>query len=118
MCAHPPSPSPPQLQFDVTNTLEDQLLTNVRVEMEEPDGFKVVECIPIESLPYNKPGTTYTIVELAEPDTGRERTLCLLSVCDDGSAKFVHGNALPPVICAPSGISLLPNPRGSARSSQ
>ena len=75
VCSHwlvYPSPSllPPSRQFDVFNTLEDQLLSNVRVEVEEPEGFKVVGCIPIESLPYNKPGTTYTIVELAEPDTG------------------------------------------------
>ena len=54
----------------MANTLEDQLLTNVRVEMEEPEGFKVVGCIPIDNLPYSKPGTTYTIVELAERDTG------------------------------------------------
>ena len=54
----------------MANTLEDQLLTNVRVEMEEPEGFRVVGCVPIESLPYSKPGTTYTIVELTEQDTG------------------------------------------------
>ena len=65
-----PSLPPPQRQFDVANTLEDQLLTNVRVEMEEPEGFKVVGCIPIDNLPYSKPGTTYTIVELVERDTG------------------------------------------------
>jgi len=90
VCGVPTHPltTPPQLQFDVTNTLEDQLLTNVRVEMEEPDGFKVVGSIPIESLPYNKPGTTYTIVELVEQDTGRDSTLCLLLVCYDGSASL------------------------------
>jgi coatomer protein complex subunit gamma len=57
------------LQFDVTNTLNDQLLEDVRVEVEEPDGFEVVGHVPIAKLPYNNPGTAYTIVKLGSPDT-------------------------------------------------
>ncbi len=57
-------------QFDVTNTLNDQLLENVRVEMEEAEGFSVVSCVPIDKLPYETPATTYTLVELQDPNTG------------------------------------------------
>ena len=57
------------LQFDVTNTLNDQLLENVRVEMEEAEGFSVVSYVPIPSLPYDKPGTTYTLVKMNDPNS-------------------------------------------------
>ncbi|KAK3761531.1 hypothetical protein RRG08_051219 [Elysia crispata] len=55
-------------QFDCTNTLNDQLLEKVTVEMEPAEGFEVTKYIACQSLPYNKPGTTYTLVRLpAEP---------------------------------------------------
>ena len=54
----------------MTNTLNDQLLEDVRVELEEPDGFEVVSFVPIAKLPYNEPGTAYSIVKLNSPDTG------------------------------------------------
>ena len=57
------------MQFDVTNTLNDQLLENVRVEMEEAEGFSVVSYVPIPSLPYDKPGTTYTLVRMNDPNS-------------------------------------------------
>ncbi len=57
-------------QFDVTNTLNDQLLENVRVEMEEAEGFTVLSYVPIAKLPYDTPATTYTLVELNNPNTG------------------------------------------------
>ena len=53
----------------MTNTLNDQLLENVRVEMEEAEGFSVVSYVPIPKLPYDKPGTTYTLVELNDPNS-------------------------------------------------
>ena len=54
-------------QFDCTNTLNDQILENVKVEMEPSDGeFEVVTYVPRSSLPYNTPGTTYTLVKLPE----------------------------------------------------
>ena len=56
-------------QFDVTNTLNDQLLENVRVEMEEAEGFSVLSYVPIAKLPYDKPGTTYTLVKMNDPNS-------------------------------------------------
>ena len=54
-------------QFDCTNTLNDQILENVKVEMEPSDGeFEVVTYVPRSSLPYNTPGTSYTLVKLPE----------------------------------------------------
>lgn len=56
-------------QFDCTNTLNDQLLENVTVEMEPAEGFEVTKAIPLQSLPYNKPGSTYTLVRLPTEPT-------------------------------------------------
>ena len=53
-------------QFDCTNTLNDQCLENVTVHMETSDEFEVLKCIPCPSLPYDSPGTTYTLVRLSE----------------------------------------------------
>ncbi|XP_062568051.1 coatomer subunit gamma-2-like, partial [Saccostrea cucullata] len=53
-------------QFDCTNTLNDQVLERVTVQMEPAEGFEVLKMIPCPSLPYNKPGTTYTMVRLPE----------------------------------------------------
>ena len=54
-------------QFDCTNTLNDQILEDVKVEMEPSDSdFEVVSYIPRPSLPYNTPGTTYTLIKLPE----------------------------------------------------
>ena len=54
----------------MTNTLNDQLLENVQVEMEEPEGFSVLTYIPIPKLPYGHPATTYTLVEMNDLTTG------------------------------------------------
>ncbi|XP_059169133.1 coatomer subunit gamma-2-like [Physella acuta] len=56
-------------QFDCTNTLNDQLLEKVFVEMEPAEGFEVLKYINCPSLPYNKPGTTYTLVRLPTEPT-------------------------------------------------
>ncbi|XP_078340160.1 coatomer subunit gamma-2-like [Crassostrea virginica] len=53
-------------QFDCTNTLNDQVLERVTVQMDPAEGFDVLKSIPCPSLPYNKPGTTYTLVRLPE----------------------------------------------------
>lgn len=37
--------------------------------MENNDGFKVVKTIPALWLPYGKPGTTYTVVQLPDDRT-------------------------------------------------
>lgn len=56
------------LQFDCTNTLNDQVLEKVTVAMEPSDGFDVLKYIPCPSLPYDTPGTTYTLVRMPEDD--------------------------------------------------
>ncbi|KAL4226660.1 Coatomer subunit gamma-1 [Mactra antiquata] len=55
-------------QFDCTNTLNDQVLEKVTVAMESSDGFDVMKYIPCASLPYDTPGTAYTLVRLPEDD--------------------------------------------------
>ena len=59
------------IQFDVTNTLNDQLLEDVRVEMEESEGFSILSTIPIPKLPYGQPATTYTLVEMEDASIGK-----------------------------------------------
>ncbi|CAG2194926.1 coatomer subunit gamma-2-like [Mytilus edulis] len=56
-------------QFDCTNTLNDQVLENVTVHMDPAEGFDVMKYVQCPSLPYNKPGTTYTMVRLPEDPT-------------------------------------------------
>ncbi|XP_045165335.1 coatomer subunit gamma-2-like [Mercenaria mercenaria] len=56
-------------QFDCTNTLNDQVLGKATVSMEPGDGFEVIKYIPCASLPYDTPGTTYTLVRLPEDPT-------------------------------------------------
>lgn len=64
-------------QFDCTNTLNDQVLENVRVEVEPSDGeFEIVNHIPCPLLPYNQPGTTYTLVKLPEDPTSGKYSIC------------------------------------------
>ncbi|XP_019365186.1 PREDICTED: coatomer subunit gamma-2 isoform X3 [Gavialis gangeticus] len=55
-------------QFDCTNTLNDQLLEKVTVQMEPSDAYDVICCIPAASLPYNQPGMCYTLVQLPQDD--------------------------------------------------
>ncbi|XP_033167913.1 coatomer subunit gamma isoform X3 [Drosophila mauritiana] len=50
-------------QFDCLNTLSDQILENVRVELTLPDGFTTRAVIPCPKLPYNDLQTTFVIVE-------------------------------------------------------
>lgn len=56
-------------QFDCTNTLNDQVLEKVTVQMEPSEGFEVLKCIPCPSLPYDTPGITYTLVRMPEDNT-------------------------------------------------
>lgn len=57
------------LQFDCTNTIEDQILENVTVQMETTEEFEIVRYVPAATLPCNKPGITYTLVRLPEDPT-------------------------------------------------
>lgn len=50
-------------QFDCVNTLSDQLLENVRVDLVIPEGFIIRAVIPCAKLPYSETGSTYVIVE-------------------------------------------------------
>nr|NP_524608.1 coat protein (coatomer) gamma, isoform A [Drosophila melanogaster]AAF57160.1 coat protein (coatomer) gamma, isoform A [Drosophila melanogaster] len=50
-------------QFDCLNTLSDQILENVRVELTLPEGFTTRAVIPCPKLPYNDLQTTFVIVE-------------------------------------------------------
>ncbi|XP_017780658.1 PREDICTED: coatomer subunit gamma [Nicrophorus vespilloides] len=54
------------LQFDCLNTLSDQLLENVRVQLEPSEGYKILKEIPCEKLPYNETGTTYIVLQYPE----------------------------------------------------
>lgn len=58
----------PLLQFDCTNTLNDQLLERVVVQMEPSEAYSVLRCVPASSLPYNQPGMCYTLVRLPLDD--------------------------------------------------
>lgn len=60
-------------QFDCTNTLNDQTLENVTVQMEPTEAYEVLCYVPARSLPYNQPGTCYTLVALPkeDPTTGK-----------------------------------------------
>ncbi|XP_002154548.2 coatomer subunit gamma-2 isoform X1 [Hydra vulgaris] len=53
-------------QFNCTNTLNDQILENVTVNMETSDDVSVVAMIPCKKLVYGTPGTTYTCVQYSE----------------------------------------------------
>ncbi|ALC45581.1 gammaCop [Drosophila busckii] len=53
-------------QFDCVNTLSDQFLENVRVELTLPEGFTQCAVIPCLKLPYNELQTTFVIVEFPQ----------------------------------------------------
>lgn len=52
------------LQFDCTNTLNDQVLENVQIDLEIPDGFKQVVQVPCDQLIYNQPRSIYVAFEI------------------------------------------------------
>ncbi|XP_017857842.1 PREDICTED: coatomer subunit gamma [Drosophila arizonae] len=51
------------LQFDCLNTLAEQFLENVRVELTVPEGFIIRKIVPCPKLAYNELQTTFVIVE-------------------------------------------------------
>lgn len=51
------------LQFDCLNTLSDQLLENVRVQLDPSEGYVILKEIPCQKLPYNETGSTYVILQ-------------------------------------------------------
>lgn len=56
------------LQFDCTNTLNDQILEHVRVAVEPAEGFQLVAEVPCPKLVYNVPGTAYVCFYLTLED--------------------------------------------------
>lgn len=54
------------LQFDCLNTLSDQLLENVKVQIDPSEGYNVVKEIPCPRLPYNETGTAFIILQFPE----------------------------------------------------
>ncbi|XP_063705330.1 coatomer subunit gamma [Culicoides brevitarsis] len=50
-------------QFDCVNTLQDQLLENVKVDLVTSDGFTTRAVIACQKLAYGEKDTTYVIVE-------------------------------------------------------
>eukprot|EP00128_Syssomonas_multiformis_P002981 Colp12_sorted_trinity150504_noHs@28643 len=54
------------LEYECTNTLNDQLLENVTVAVTPEDGFVVQGAIPLERLPFDKPLSTYVVLALPE----------------------------------------------------
>ena len=54
------------LQFEVMNTLEDQLLEDVLVEVEGADGFEATHHLPAAKAKYNEAAITYTVLEFAD----------------------------------------------------
>ncbi|ETE58312.1 Coatomer subunit gamma-2, partial [Ophiophagus hannah] len=59
-------------EFDCTNTLNDQLLEKVTVQMEPSEAYEVLRCVPAPSLSYNQPGMCYTLVRLPLDDPTAE----------------------------------------------
>ncbi|XP_077120555.1 coatomer subunit gamma-2 [Ranitomeya variabilis] len=56
-------------QFDCTNTLNDQLLEKVIVQVEPSEGYEVVCYVQAPSLQYNQPSICYTLVRLPEDES-------------------------------------------------
>ncbi|KAH6922665.1 hypothetical protein HPB50_017474 [Hyalomma asiaticum] len=56
------------LQFDCTNTLNDQILEHVRVAVEPAEGFHVIAEVSCSKLAYNVPGTAYVCLEMELED--------------------------------------------------
>lgn len=48
------------------NTLADQLLENVKIDLVVPEGFSVKSVIPCQKLPYGEKHSSYVIVEFPQ----------------------------------------------------
>lgn len=54
------------LQFDCLNTLSDQLLENVMVQLDLSEGYEKVKEIPCDKLPYNETGSAYIVLKFPD----------------------------------------------------
>ena len=57
------------LQFNCENTLNDQVLHNLTIEVEGAEGYDPVSYLPCDKLPYQTPGKAYTVLEYPEDIT-------------------------------------------------
>lgn len=74
------------LQFHVQNTLPDQLLEKVKVQLDVPDGFKQVSVVTIPKLPYATPSNAYCVLawpEDLEVASGATIGACLKFIVKD-----------------------------------
>ncbi|KAK7588230.1 hypothetical protein V9T40_005475 [Parthenolecanium corni] len=53
-------------EFECINTLNEQLLENVRVQLDLPDGYVVIKEISCPKLSYNVPGYVYLLLKFPE----------------------------------------------------
>lgn len=82
----------------MTNTLNDQLLENVRVEVEESEGWSVITTVPIPILPYSNPATTYTLVEMEDAGQGTGHTGMVLDYMELSSFSLPFSPHFPSLL--------------------
>ncbi|KAJ1365953.1 hypothetical protein KIN20_026442 [Parelaphostrongylus tenuis] len=71
-------PLPSLSLFDCKNTLNDQLLENVVVQLDDVDGeWATVDMVPIDSLPYNETKSTYVLLEFPESGSAPVRRVAI-----------------------------------------
>jgi len=56
------------LQFNCSNTLNDQLLKDLTIEVEGADGYEAISYLPLGELAYGTPGKSYCLLELPDED--------------------------------------------------
>lgn len=54
------------LQFDCLNTMNDQILEEVHVRLEMPEGYRLLREVSCEKLPYNQKGTVFSILQFPD----------------------------------------------------
>lgn len=86
-------------QFDCTNTLNDQLLQKVVVQMEPSEAYEVIHYIPAPSLPYSQPGSCYSLVRLPDDDPTAGLLLLYTQTAIMLSLMLLNPHRLPSVSC-------------------
>lgn len=56
-------------QFDCLNTLNDQLLEKIVIQMETSDAYEIISYKPCPKLAYNQPGVAYTLARIPDDPT-------------------------------------------------
>jgi coatomer protein complex subunit gamma len=55
-------------QFNCTNTLNDQVLKQLTIEVEGSDGYEPKSYLPLNELVYGAPGKAYCLLEIPAED--------------------------------------------------